>query len=780
MGRTYLLTGVTGFLGKVVLEELVRRRDELGLERVYVPIRPRDGQAPAERFREVAASPCFAKLPAGWTNVVEVLDATLEQAGLGLNGRHDQVSREVTHIVHAAASVSFDLPLAEAAASNVEAALNVLAFAQACPRLQRMVAVSTAYVTPHTGGTTPGFERLTPLPIPAAELLDDIRRHQHSERHLLRASGHPNTYTLTKSMAEHLLIARRGHVPLSIVRPSIISASLHHPFPGWIDSKAGFAGFVVLLGAGHLRAVVGHGDSKLDLVPVDEVADRVLAACDDTAPEPVIRHAAAGAALSPTIADCWEGIRSFYAANRVARTPALRYIGPRDLRFRMADALHHGVPVAMASLQGREMRRRSRSLRGILSHVNRAFPYFTSNSFDFHASVPLDHGFEPKAYVQVVCRGVHQHVLKGDPTEWTLAGRRHPGHGGDLAWARRQPNGNSWIRFASWIVTKVLRRTTEQVTVDVPSFERARRAVPEGSALVLVATHRSYLDFILVSYLAFARPDLGIPIPYIAATMEFGTLPVLGKVLTALHAFYLRRGTGKEDPELTRRVHDLIEQGRTLEFFIEGSRSRTRAFLEPKRGLLRCLQATGKPVTILPVSLSYDRIPEERTFAAELSGSPKPTMKLGSLLAWTARAMAGKVRLGRAHIACGAPIQLDPDGDIPAVSHAIMQELRDATIATTYHLEAYLQHHPQPGWTPQMLRGAIEARGGKVLPSKLPVPKDLDPRIAATLRNQFSHRLPGGRLPVAEQDGLVTLTMKAAQAVQTGARPRDEEVAMTE
>jgi 1-acyl-sn-glycerol-3-phosphate acyltransferase len=557
---------------------------------------------------------------------------------------------------------------------------------------------------------------------------------------VLRSTGHPNTYTLTKAIAEHLLLERRGHVPVSIVRPSIISASLQHPFPGWIDSKAGFAGFVVLLGAGHLRAVVGDGDSKLDLVPVDEVAQRLIAACGDREPAR-LRHAVAGAPRSATVRECWQGIQRFYGVHRVHRTPKLHYLGPRDVRFRMAEALHHGVPTALAALPGSKARRRSRTLRGHLRHVNRAFPYFTSHSFDFRSSQPLDAAFDPHAYVELVCRGVHRHVLRADHTQSVLAGARQPGHGGDLAWALRQPRGNPWVRMASWAVAKVLRRTLDQVTVDVASFERARRSAPPGTPLVLVATHRSYLDFVLVSYLAFARPELGLPIPHVAATIEFGKVPVLGRVLSSLHAFYLRRGLGKEDPDLTRRVGALIARGRSLEFFIEGTRSRSREFLPPKRGLLRAIQATGRPVAILPIALSYDRVPEERTFALELAGQPKPPMRLGALLRWTRAALRGEVRLGRAHVACGAPVLLGPDDDVPQVAQAIMAHLREATVSTTYHLKAFLRHYPQPGLDEAALREAIEANGGRVLDSPLEVPDDLDPQVAWSLQHQFRHHL---------------------------------------
>lgn len=73
-GREFLLTGVTGFLGKVVLEELLRRREELGVERIHVLIRPRKRRQAAERFRrEVVGSPCFSNLAPDWTRYVSVV-----------------------------------------------------------------------------------------------------------------------------------------------------------------------------------------------------------------------------------------------------------------------------------------------------------------------------------------------------------------------------------------------------------------------------------------------------------------------------------------------------------------------------------------------------------------------------------------------------------------------------------------------------------------------------------------------------------------------------------
>ena len=751
-GREFLLTGVTGFLGKVLLEELLRRREELGVERVHVLIRPRKQRSAAERFtREVVGSPCFAKLAPGWTRYVSVVHGALEEPGLALEPRDRvELSARVTHIIHAAASVSFDLPLAEAARANVATSLNLLELARGCRTLARLVYVSTAYVTPHPGEGIPIEEVLAPLPEPAAELYRAILEGQCDAAALLKRSGHPNTYTLTKSLAEHLLVERGGELPLAIIRPSIISAAWRYPFPGWIDSTSGFASFVVLIGMGHLRAVAGLPRTRLDLVPVDEVAARVLEECA-TSPggaggreaQPVIRHAVAGLGRTIRLSEVGERITKFFTVHQVERRPVVKYLGRRGAAFRLAESLHHRMAIAAAELRSPSLRRATGQLKARLAYLNRVFPYFTCNCFAFTSSGPFDSGFDAGSYVTLVCKGAYRHILHRDDTQWTMAGRKHPGHGGDLRWVLKQPEGNLWIRFSGWLVTKLLRRAVERVTVDIPSFEAARNAAPEGSPLVLVPNHRSYLDFVLCSYLCFARPDLGIRIPHIAAAIEFGRIPLLGRILSALHAFYLRRGTGREDPELTRRVHQLIEQGKTLEFFIEGQRSRTREFLAPKRGLLRCLQTTGKTCTLLPVAFSYDRIPEEAVFALELAGLPKPRMRLGPLLRWGWRAWRGKIDLGRVHLACGAPLTLGRDCDVHTVGTEVIRRLERATVATTYHLQAYLSRHPIDGLDAAWLRGAIEARGGRVLESSLKPPADLDPRIAASLRHQFAHLFDG-------------------------------------
>ena len=741
-GHDILLTGATGFLGKVVLHELIRRRESLGVNKIRLLLRTNGSGNAADRFTsDIASSPCFTNFAPGWHDDVEAISCDLSQPGAGIGAQERAaIATGVTHIINCAASVQFDLPLKNAATANIATALEMLDLARECQKLESLVSVSTAYVTPHRSDEQPVVEELAPLPAPAAELYERIMRGEIDEAELLAKSGHPNTYTLTKCIAEHLLCERHGNTPLALVRPSIISSSAHQPFPGWIDSPAAFALFAAQIGAGRMRAVIARPESQIDVIPCDAVADRLIHVAfkprhlNGSTAAPIM-HAVAGPEHSLEVRACADSIQTFFRQNPDTRfrnrdLPAsVRYLGPDGPLYRFNHWLYH------------ERRSTSRRNAESLALANRLFSYFTRNTFRFQSSLPFDPpGFDPNAYITTVCRGVARHLMGADNTAVPIAGSRHPRSRKDLQWAFRQEHGNLFVRSAAYVVVKKLRQCMDCVTFDLNSFETALKEVPEGARLVLVPSHRSYLDFVLCSVLMFSRPDLGIRIPHIAATSDFARIPFLSWLFLRLHAFYLERGLGREDTKLTEKVRSLVTSGRVIEFFIEGRRSRTRQFLEPRRGLLRCLQSTGETFAVLPVAFSYERLPEEAPFTVELAGGARPPMRLRDLIRWSRRVNRGDIKLGRAHIACGRPVVYGPDSSIRKVSRDIMAELQYETVATKYHLQAFLEREKDAlgdidlAWAAD----AIERRGGSVLETYLQ-DDGVSPLHERCMRYHFEH-----------------------------------------
>jgi alcohol-forming fatty acyl-CoA reductase len=760
MKNQVLLTGVTGFVGKVVLFELLRRREELGIERVTVLIRAKKRgsgavRTPLERFVEdVAPAALFEALPADWRDAVDVVGADLERPDLGLTpGESAALAARSTHVLHCAASVEFDLPIQAARAANIDAALNMLELARRCSRLVSMVSVSTAYVSVWREG--PIGETLGHLPRAAADVLRVIDDGSVSEAELLAESGHPNTYTFTKCVVEHLLTERRGHVPLVIVRPSIISAAWSQPMPGWIDSRAAFAGCLLATGLGFVKAWEANPNVRLDVVPVDVVARGVIDAGFQSplprAGERTPIHLLAMGLTHAMRADMSTGSTAqFFRERPGAKFAPGCFIGGVHHGFLGQDMKRRALPVqlmnAYFTLTGqRSQKTRLAMLDERVLRMNAAFRYFIHHSFDFRPSrSPVPPDFSPARYIDIVNRGMYKHLLRRDESELTLAGRRHESIEGDLRWAVNKPGGSSVIRTFGYSLRKVLRRCTSAVTFDRASFERAVASVPPDHTFILAPSHRSYFDFLLSCYLCFQHPELGIPVPRIAAAEEFASIPIVGSLLTRAGAFYVRRGVGKAVPEVRAELERALTDDASLMFFIEGQRSRGRHVLAPKRGLLRALQETGRSFAVLPIAISYERVPEEGAFERELTGGRRSAMSVQAIARWLVHLAARRVQLGRVHIACGKPLLLEADTRVQSLASDVAAALQEETVVTSFHLRAFLAQRfandeALPGVDEAWLRAAIERRGGRVLHSDTPLPGETSAPLSCSLQNQWMH-----------------------------------------
>ncbi len=184
-------------------------------------------------------------------------------------------------------------------------------------------------------------------------------------------------------------------------------------------------------------------------------------------------------------------------------------------------------------------------------------------------------------------------------------------------------------------------------------------ALAHGHEIVYVPSHRSHIDYLLMSYLLYRN---GLLPPHIAAGANLN-LPVVGPFLRRSGAFFLRRSF-KGEPlyaaVFNEYLHMMISRGFPIEYFIEGGRSRTGRLLPPKAGMLAMttmsyLRDTRRPLLFLPVYIGYEKLMEGGSYVAELSGRPKRKESLFGLLA-TVRQI--KKTFGKVYVNFGEPILL--------------------------------------------------------------------------------------------------------------------------
>ncbi len=358
------LTGATGFVGQAVLERLLSSYPDT---RISILVRGKGSMAAADRLTSLMRKPVFK----GWiervgadaaadavARRVTVIDGSLTSVG--------PLPSDIDVVIHGASTVSFDPPIDEAFDTNVGGANGVYGALLESGSDPHVVHVSTAYVggirkgvvpeaslvhnvdwaaeyeSAKTARTRVEFESRQPEALRAsiqkarakhgktgpqavAQFAEAARAEWVRERLVdygrMRAEslGWTDVYTLTKAFAERVAEqrwAQAGH-RLSVVRPSIIESSLHHPYPGWIDGFKVADPLIIAYGRGQLPDFPGLPDSVLDVIPVDFVVNAIIAAAavEVEPAKPRYYHVSSGASNPLPFHRMYENVNTYFTNN---------------------------------------------------------------------------------------------------------------------------------------------------------------------------------------------------------------------------------------------------------------------------------------------------------------------------------------------------------------------------------------------------------------------------------------------------------------------------------
>eukprot|EP00163_Fabomonas_tropica_P024587 TRINITY_DN423_c0_g1_i7.p1 TRINITY_DN423_c0_g1~~TRINITY_DN423_c0_g1_i7.p1 ORF type:complete len:388 (+),score=51.20 TRINITY_DN423_c0_g1_i7:1881-3044(+) len=100
------------------------------------------------------------------------------------------------------------------------------------------------------------------------------------------------------------------------------------------------------------------------------------------------------------------------------------------------------------------------------------------------------------------------------------------------------------VRAMAYFFKKVWRAIYGQVLIDESGIVELRRALKRSGPVILMPSHRSYMDFLMLSYVMFTYD---LPLPHIASGMDFLNMSIISWFLRSAGAFFMRRKFG-EDP----------------------------------------------------------------------------------------------------------------------------------------------------------------------------------------------------------------------------------------
>ncbi|CAO0792927.1 unnamed protein product [Mucor circinelloides] len=220
------------------------------------------------------------------------------------------------------------------------------------------------------------------------------------------------------------------------------------------------------------------------------------------------------------------------------------------------------------------------------------------------------------------------------------------------------------LRFFAFVVNNILVRLYHQgVHIRESEWVELKRvalmAQEKKQSLIFLPSHKSHIDYLVVSYLMYR---LGIQIPHIVAGDNLD-MPVVGKLLKSSGAIFIRREWGNDElykTVLEEYMATLLAEGMNFECFVEGTRSRLGKLLQPKLGVVKIIldaliDNRFSDCHIVPISLGYDKIIETSSYATELLGTPKEKESLWGVLT-NSRLL--QLKWGRVDVRLGKPYSL--------------------------------------------------------------------------------------------------------------------------
>ena len=712
-----LLTGVTGYVGRAVLFQLLREIAKAEEEaaannqkrlshKVYVMTRgnTRKNLTATDRLTAIRDEPMFAAVKKQWDDVIctaESGDLKAPKCGMSDETVAMLGEAQLTHVVHCAADVNFNRPLPESSGINISPALQLQELAKQWTSCKRFVHCSTAFVNPGPGSDEhPMREALFPLGnYDPQDLYDSMRGDQTLALKCKKEMGFSNNYVLTKCVGEHLVTRHNDNtkIELRVVRPAVVGPSWLLPYQGWNGDKPSTISGVFLLWATRVIRCAPMINRPFPVVPVDVVAAGIIHAMiappakkeadkfplsyrnliwSHKSPKPFangvrIAKESIQAAMMLRHFSATEAAVSFFLLDIIDAVPALFGVvhqifnlGPLYvLQFVCWAVKMTGVKTVLDQVPVVKLFR--------FSDMLTLYKPYMGQEFKFESSIDVPESFNCSRYSASLLKATQEFWTKMFPG--TIQGLEYldilPRGRLDLWWSLTQPCRNFKTRMVGYFACQILRSACTSMEVDLHTvdklfhkmveLEETMKSQKHCVILAPAGTHRSVMDYILIKYITFTMVSTGIDVPLVLAKPEFDDDKCTEKL-------------GERATKYDRHI--------SLAAFLEDTPIVDGPIKKPSVDYLKKIVETDgdQDYTVIPMRMDYDSTNDSEILLQATKARSDLSLSGMCSLYWQI-CILQKVKpasLGDVRVSFGVPLSLEPDADLNTAATNLHSEFQ--------------------------------------------------------------------------------------------------------
>ncbi|XP_070495781.1 putative fatty acyl-CoA reductase CG5065 [Chironomus tepperi] len=388
------ITGGTGFLGKVLIEKLLRSCPDI--KTIYILLRPKKGQSVNERLRSLCDQVVFDALRVCNPNFMDKLVAVkgdVSELGLGLSEFDKTLMKDVTIVYHSAASVRFDDSIKYAVLMNTRGTRELMEFATTLKNIKCVMHVSTTF---SNLGHDSVKEEIYPgiadwrKTIEICEKMDENILNFVTKKY---TNLMPNTYVFSKNLAESVTQHYSDRLPVIVFRPSIILSAWTEPFQGYVDNFNGPMGILLASHIGISKTMLCDPKNVLDMLPVDVCVKAMIISTWKRVHEQLndlqVINAASAKTITVTINQLLDigihGVCEEFPPGKLGifvQSGGVTLCGIWNL---IRCFFYQLIPAMIidTALKMKGMKPRLMKLQRKMFEANKALTYFTTHNFDF-------------------------------------------------------------------------------------------------------------------------------------------------------------------------------------------------------------------------------------------------------------------------------------------------------------------------------------------------------------------------------------------------------------